>query len=154
MIGSAIRIDRTEKGIQVIVVANSQIMATQIADLFKKLVKHTDIRVVDVPVEQHTDGEVLVSTVGQLCKVIGGRKAVKLDKMKVIVFDEADFYFGEEGTVAQIKDKIVPKLPKNVQYILFSATFDDAAKDVIYDFVKESQSISLKKEALALDNIV
>jgi len=48
----------------------------------------------------------------------------------------------------------VPKLPKNVQYILFSATFDDAAKDVIYEFVKESQSISLKKEALALDNIV
>ena len=41
-----------------------------------------------------------------------------------------------------------------MQYILFSATFDDAAKDVIYDFVKESQSISLKKEALALDNIV
>ena len=48
----------------------------------------------------------------------------------------------------------MPKLPKNVQYILFSATFDDAAKDVIYEFVKESQSISLKKEALALDNIV
>ena len=100
MIGSAIRIDRTEKAIQVIVVANSQIMSTQIADLFKKLVKHTDIRVIDVPVEQSTDGEVLVSTVGQLCKMLGGRKAVKLDKMKVIVFDEADFYFGEEGTVA------------------------------------------------------
>ena len=88
------------RGKQVIVVANSQIMSTQIADLFKKLVKHTDIRVIDVPVEQSTDGEVLVSTVGQLCKMLGGRKAVKLDKMKVIVFDEADFYFGEEGTVA------------------------------------------------------
>ena len=85
-------------------VAHSQIMATRIANRYKKLVRHTDIRVVDVPVEQHTDGEVLVSTIDQLCKVLGDRKAVKLDKMKVIVFDEADFYFGEEGTVALIKD--------------------------------------------------
>ena len=91
MICSAVRIDRTEKAIQVIVVANSQIMATHITDLYKKLVRHTDIRVVDVPVEQHTDGEVLVSTIGQLCKVLEGRKAIELDKMKVIVFDEADF---------------------------------------------------------------
>jgi len=56
IIGSATRIDRTEKAIQVIVVAHSQIIATYIAYQYKKLVRHTDIRVVDVPVEQHTDG--------------------------------------------------------------------------------------------------
>ena len=38
----------------------------------------------------------------------------------------------------------MPKLPTNVQYILFSETLDNTAKDVIYEFVKESKSISLK----------
>lgn len=154
MIGSALRVARDDKSIQVIVIANAQIMATQIANLYKKLTQFTDIKVVDVPSEGHVDGQVLVTTVGKLCQHLGGRKKINLQKMKAIVFDEADCYFSEDGTVEQIKTKIVAKLPEEVQYIFFSATFDDAAKDKICDFVKESQSISLKKEALSLSNIV
>lgn len=64
MIGSAIRVDRADKSIQVIVICNAQIMSTQIAQLYTKLVQFAGIKVVDVPTEGHVDGQVLVTTVG------------------------------------------------------------------------------------------
>jgi len=154
MIGSIMRVDSKVHGIQVIVIANSKILATQIAAQYKKLVQFTSIKAVDATEEPVDGAHVIVTTLGKLKALLDGRKKPNMKEMKVIIFDEADFYFSNENDVALVKSKIVPALPKKVQYILFSATFPDEAKEVISDFVKEAKSIALKNDKLSLENLV
>lgn len=69
--------------------------------------------------------------------MMADRKKPKFSSLKVIIFDEADVYFDNENDI-QIVKHLAPTLPKNIQYVLFSATFKEEVKEVIYEFVKES----------------
>lgn len=53
----------------------------------------------------------------------------------------------------QINSQHLEKLPKKIQWVLFSATYPQDAQDTIYEFVKDAASIVLKKEKLQLDHI-
>lgn len=102
VIGSSQRIDRTNQKIQVIVIANTNIMVTQIADIYKKLVKHAGITVIDTHVEKSIEGQVLVSTVPKLQSLLTARRKPDLSNLKLLVFDEADVYFTEPSTLESL----------------------------------------------------
>jgi ATP-dependent RNA helicase RhlE len=66
--------------------------------------------------------DVLVATPGRLLDLVS-QNAVKLDKVEVLVLDEADRML-DMGFIRDIR-KIIALLPKKRQNLLFSATFSD-----------------------------
>ena len=99
VVGSVLRVDPTIKGTQVIVVCNAKVMVTQIAGIYKSLCEHAGISVIDTTEEAGTDAHIVVCTVGKMKALQSGKKRIKFDKLKVLVFDEADVYFSDAETV-------------------------------------------------------
>jgi ATP-dependent RNA helicase DDX19/DBP5 len=148
------RINRADPSTQVLVICNTKIMVTQIAGIYKKTVEFCGITVKDTTEEEGTNAQVLVCTTGKMKALASGRKKFKLDKLKVLVFDEADVYFTDDNYISDIHKYILPSFSHDIQYVFFSATYPSVVKSEISKFVKEAAAIELKNDKLALDNIV
>jgi len=87
-------------------------------------------------VDKGTTGpHIIVTTIGKLKALVDTQRTAKqkidLSALKMIVIDEADFFFGEEKNFTEIKtlhEKVIKPLPNPVQYVLFSATFTSLVK--------------------------
>lgn len=77
--------------------------------------------------------QILVSTPGRLIDLLQ-RKSVSLEKVKMIVLDEADRMF-DIGFLPQIK-QILSLAPKQRQTLMFSATMPKAISEVAAHFMK------------------
>ena len=81
--------------------------------------------------------EILVATPGRLLDLFQ-QNAVRFDKIQILVLDEADRML-DMGFIHDIK-RIIAKLPKKRQNLLFSATFSDEirtlAKGLLHDPVE------------------
>lgn len=70
---------------------------------------------------------------------MNARKSMNLSKLKCLVVDEADVFFGDERNNASLKT-IIAKQFRNldIQYILFSATFPDHVKKSISETIQQA----------------
>jgi ATP-dependent RNA helicase DDX19/DBP5 len=98
--------------------------------------------------------QVLVGTPGKIHQLYAMKRTLRLQQMKVVVFDEGDHLLAggfRDSSTRLLRE--VRKFNKKVQVLLFSATFNDAVKDFALRQVPNANQIFLAKEDLSLDVI-
>ena len=81
-------------------------------------------------------------------------KKLKLDNLKLIAIDEADFFFERPEDRAQVKDFYEKFVKEDVQKLFFSATYSEEVSKFIKALVPaKTIKIELQKAKLNLDGI-
>ena len=96
-----------------------------------------------------------MTTLGKLKAYYQGKQKLDLSGLRVVVIDEADFFFEDENNNKSLMQlhAYLQKLELKYQYVLFSATYPEEVSEKISEIVKEANQISLKVEQLKLDHI-
>ncbi len=87
--------------------------------------------------------EILIATPGRLLDHVG-QKTVMLNKVDILVLDEADRML-DMGFIPDIR-KIVALLPKTRQTLLFSATFSPEIKKLAAEFMRDPQTVEVARQ--------
>ena len=95
---------------------------------------------------------VVVGTPGRVYDMITQRQALKLNKLKLFVLDEADQML-DRGFKEQIYEIFSCGLPKDTQVALFSATMPSEALELTSKFMRDPATILVKRDELTLDGI-
>jgi len=118
-------------------------LAQQVADDFAEIAKASGLRVGvaygGVSMQQQARGNakahVLIATPGRL-QDLAERGSVRLDKVKILVLDEADRML-DMGFQPQV-DRLVRRIPKDRQTMFFSATLDGAVGHLARAYTKDA----------------
>ncbi|MEZ9446260.1 DEAD/DEAH box helicase [Vibrio splendidus] len=94
--------------------------------------------------------DILVATPGRLIDMYGQR-AVHFDEVEVLVLDEADRML-DMGFIEDI-NKIIARLPQNIQNLLFSATLSTPVRALAKSAISEAEEISIAKTDASKENI-
>ncbi|MFC1747741.1 DEAD/DEAH box helicase [Pseudomonadota bacterium] len=94
--------------------------------------------------------DILVATPGRLLDHVG-RKTVDLSKVEMLVLDEADRML-DMGFIRDIQ-KILAKLPKNKQTLMFSATFSDDIKKLSSGLLKSPAVVEVAQRNTASERV-
>ncbi|MCG6438095.1 DEAD/DEAH box helicase, partial [Vibrio parahaemolyticus] len=94
--------------------------------------------------------DVLVATPGRLLDMYGQR-AVYFEEVEMVVLDEADRML-DMGFIDSI-NKIIDRLPRDAQYLLFSATLSHKVRDLAKTAVNDPFEISIAANQASKSNI-
>lgn len=156
------RIDLSAKHVQVIVMCPTRELAVQVTGEFIKLSKYMGgVNVTPVyggqpiqrQIKQIRDGaQIVVGTPGRVIDHLK-RKTLKLDKLKIVVLDEADemLNMGFREDIEQILSFSSEDTPK--QTVMFSATMSTEIKKIMNRFFHNPEMISVKGKAPSADGI-
>lgn len=132
-------------------------MVGQIWQQIELLNKYTKYDVVQVKKEEKSPhiGQITVITPGN-CKKLKQLKKIKFDRVKMVVVDEADHFFGNEADrdvttrlIAQVDEEA-----KDVQKLFFSATYNEEVTAAIKKIIPDNSiSIRLKNKLLTLKGV-
>jgi translation initiation factor 4A len=163
-IGSLSIINPTDKFPQILVLATTRDLATQIWTVFSNISKHMNLNIQlciggtkvktntnkSDPYKNIRTAQVIVGTPGRVHEYIT-LKAFDPQKLKLFVLDEADALL-KDDFIEQIKNIIV-ELDANTQIAIFSATYPRTIIEIANAFMAEPKQILLKRENLSLDLI-
>lgn len=163
-IGSLSIVNPKENYPQVLVLATTRELATQIHTVFSNISKHMGINIQlciggtrvktnnnkSDPYRQIRTAHVLVGTPGRVFDYINAN-AFDAKKLKLFVMDEADALL-KEDFIDQIKS-IVTSLDANTQICVFSATYPREILEIASAIMTQPKEILLKRENLSLDLI-
>lgn len=134
---------------QALILVPTRELAVQVADSFKTYGRHLRLNVTTLfggvgmqpQVDQLRRGvDVLVACPGRLIDHLE-RGSVSLDGISVLVLDEADRML-DMGFLPAIK-RIVNRVPKQRQTLLFSATFEPRIKALALEFLKNPREVQV-----------
>lgn len=154
---SLLCIDPDDKGLQVLVFAHTRELVDQIYKQIELLNKYTNYNVVQVRKEDKKVqiGQITVMTAGK-CKSLVGMKRIKFDRLKMVVIDEADHFFGNEND-RDLTTSLLKKIDdskEGVQKLFFSATYEEHVRDAIKSIIPENaMSIRIKAAKLTLRGV-
>lgn len=94
--------------------------------------------------------DVVVATPGRLLDHVN-RRTVNLDKVEVLVLDEADHML-DLGFLPQIRD-VLRRLPRERQTMMFSATMPDSIEMIARDFMRDPVRIDIMPAGGAAEGI-
>ncbi|KHT65464.1 RNA helicase [Photobacterium gaetbulicola] len=94
--------------------------------------------------------DVLVATPGRLLDMYG-KRAVHFEEVEMLVLDEADRML-DMGFIDDI-NKIVDRLPEELQFLLFSATLSNKVRDLAKSVVENPHEISIAANQASKANI-
>ncbi|KAH7325935.1 P-loop containing nucleoside triphosphate hydrolase protein [Stachybotrys elegans] len=94
---------------------------------------------------------VVVGTPGTVQDIIR-RKQLDVSQLKLLVLDEADNMLDQQGLGDQCM-RVKTMLPKDVQILLFSATFPDKVSNYAMKFAPNSHILKLQKSELTVKGI-
>lgn len=94
--------------------------------------------------------EILIATPGRLLDHVG-MKTVALNKVDILVLDEADRML-DMGFIQDIR-KIITLLPAQRQMLLFSATFSADIKKLAEDFMQEPARVEVARQNATNDQV-
>jgi ATP-dependent RNA helicase DDX19/DBP5 len=125
--------------------------------VINSLTKFTDITTkLIVPEEKGMNGkikeQILSCTPGKLQELMKKRN-IEGGHIKMFVLDEADVMIGAENNMGGTVSNIKALLAKNVQVLLFSATYTENVRLFALSVVKDPIKIEVKKEDLTLQTI-
>ncbi len=147
------------RNIKALILTPTRELAIQISDCITDYTKYTSLRhcVVFGGVNQSSQTEklrkgvdILVATPGRLLDLMN-QGFVKLDFVRYFVLDEADRML-DMGFIHDIK-RILPKLPKEKQTLLFSATMPEAIASLSKSILRNPERIDIAPESSVVDTI-
>jgi len=132
-----------------LVIAPTRELAAQVAREFHLIARHTHMRCATVVGgeserrqldEIHKGAQVLVACPGRLIDFIE-RGIVKLDKIQVVIIDEADRLL-DMGFLPQLR-RIMRMVPKHRQTMMFSATMASGPEMIAREFLNTPQRVTI-----------
>jgi translation initiation factor 4A len=159
VIGSLERIDEAVKGTQVIIISPTRELSKQTTEVVSELSKYMEVSYMEVVggtdvFQCRSDldklPQIIIGTPGRILDMIN-KNSIYTDKLMSLIFDEADEILSQ-GFKETIYN-IVKSIPEKCQICLFSATIPDEIMELSTSFMREPQSILVKKEALTLEGI-
>jgi ATP-dependent RNA helicase DeaD len=148
-----------QSGVQAIVLCNTRELAHQVATEIASLGEQKGVKVVAIyggasmaqQLDALRDGaSVVVGTPGRVIDLLD-RGTLRLDKAKIAVLDEADEMLGV-GFFDDVM-KILSKMPKQRQTLLFSATLTPDIERLVRAHLKEPETILLSGDVLTVAGI-
>lgn len=158
-IGALSRVEQNKHYPQIIVVANTRLLASQIKKVIENVAKYMDIEVALCTGGNHRENtsndnirtsHVLVGTPGRLSSIIQQRY-INSRAVKTLILDETDVLLAD-NFVPQIID-IVNPLNKNTQICVFSATFTKETLKVTEKFLRDPYRVTIEKEKINVEEI-
>jgi ATP-dependent RNA helicase RhlE len=146
-------------GCRVLVLSPTRELSSQIADSFRAYGKHLGLSVAVVfggvphgPQRRALSGgiDVLVATPGRLLDHMGEGTA-RLDRVEVLVLDEADQML-DKGFLPAIR-KVVPTLPKQRQTLFFSATMPTEIGRLAADLLQNPARVEVAPVATTAERV-
>lgn len=153
------RVDEKDPNVQALVMAPTRELAQQILLVMRALGDYMGVKfhmciggtsVRDDQRKLESGVQVIVGTPGRVNDMIQ-RGALKTDKIKMFVLDEADEMLSR-GFKDQIYE-VFKSLPNDVQVVLLSATMPSEVLEVTKKFMRDPIQILIKKEELTLEGI-
>jgi len=147
------------KAARTLILTPTRELAVQIAEGFATYGKHLSLRrtVIHGGVSQNpqiaaiaTGTDVLIATPGRLLDLINQRR-VDLTKVEVFVLDEADRML-DMGFIRDVR-KIIDRLPKTRQTLLFSATMPAEVDGLARSILKDHERIEVTPPATTVERI-
>lgn len=159
VIGSLERIDVETKATQVIIISPTRELSKQTTEVVSELSKYMGVSYLEVVggtdvFQCRSDldklPQIIIGTPGRILDMIN-KKSIFTDKLMGLIFDEADeiLSYGFKETIYNI----VKCIPEQCQICLFSATIPDEILELSTSFMRNPESILVKKEALTLEGI-
>eukprot|EP00180_Rhodochaete_pulchella_P000199 Plantae.Rhodophyta-Rhodochaete_pulchella.ctg11367.p1 GENE.Plantae.Rhodophyta-Rhodochaete_pulchella.ctg11367~~Plantae.Rhodophyta-Rhodochaete_pulchella.ctg11367.p1 ORF type:complete len:338 (-),score=60.97 Plantae.Rhodophyta-Rhodochaete_pulchella.ctg11367:556-1569(-) len=158
------RVDEKVDLPQALCLAPTREVARQIKDVVETLGKFMKVKVflalppteeekktAPRPTRESARGQIVVGTPGKVISFLQSR-VINPSKIKVFVLDEADQMVNYAGMGDQTI-RIKRFLPKEVQSILFSATYADAVRHMAEAVAPHSDKIEVKREELSLARV-
>ncbi|MDB6138161.1 MAG: box helicase [Verrucomicrobiaceae bacterium] len=154
------RVDANDASIQVLIMCPTRELASQVAEeiaklaAFKKGVRELPIyggASYDRQFRGLRSGpQIVIGTPGRLLDHINSG-AIKLDKLKMVILDEADRML-DMGFRDDL-EKILEAVPETRQTVLFSATIPPGIRKMIERFTNDPAQIRIEATALTIPNI-
>lgn len=148
-----------QRVIRALVLTPTRELALQISDCFTDYSKYTDLKHTAVfggvkqrsQVEKLRSGvDILIATPGRLLDLMG-QGFVKLDSLAFLVLDEADRML-DMGFIADIR-RLVSRLPRRRQTMLFSATMPDAIVSLSRSMLHYPERIEVTPQASTVEEV-
>ncbi|EKO3477845.1 DEAD/DEAH box helicase [Vibrio fluvialis] len=148
-----------KKRIRALILVPTRELAIQVADKVAQYGQHTGLTTLAMygGVEEQAQKlrliegvDVLVATPGRLLDMYGQR-AVYFEEVEMVVLDEADRML-DMGFIESI-NKIIDRLPRDAQYLLFSATLSHKVRDLAKTAVNDPFEISIAANQASKSNI-
>ena len=145
-----------QRYVQALILAPTRELALQVADSMIQYGKHMDVRVLAVyggqpygpQISRLNRGvDVVVGTPGRLIDLIE-RNALNIKHVRTVVLDEADEMLNM-GFIEDV-EKILAETPAERQTALFSATLPPRIRTLANRFMRDPQSVNIKRETLTL----
>ena len=141
---------------QALILAPTRELALQVADSMIEYGKHLNVRVLAVyggqpygpQISNLKRGvDIVVGTPGRLNDLLE-RKVLNLSEIRTVVLDEADEMLNM-GFIEEV-EKILAETPAQRQTALFSATLPARIRTLANRFMRDPQSVNIKRETLTL----
>jgi len=150
------RIDLSLKQPQALVLAPSRELARQIMGVIREMGKFMNglevfPAVPDSSRRGKVEAQVVVGTPGTVMD-LARKRIMDVSRLQVLVLDEADNMLDQQGLGDQCK-KVKMQLPKDIQVVLFSATFPDNVVRYAGQFAPNANELRLKHEELTVEGI-
>lgn len=152
--------DGNSRDIQGVVITPTRELAIQVSDEINKIGQHKGIRALPIYGGQDyrwqmkglSNGpQIIVGTPGRLIDHIVLRKTIKIDRVSILVLDEADEML-DMGFRDDL-ETILRETPASRQTLLFSATMSDTIKKLARKYMKDPFSIVTSPKKLAVPAI-
>jgi superfamily II DNA/RNA helicase len=154
------RLRPEKKSCRVLVLSPTRELSGQITDSFKTYGRYVrplavQLAIGGVPINRQIramahGAEVLVATPGRLLDLVNSH-AVKLDKVEVLVLDEADRML-DMGFIHDIK-KVVAMVPKDRQTLFFSATMPQEITRLADSMLRDPAKVSVTPQASTAERV-
>lgn len=147
------------EAVQALILTPTRELALQITEEAQKLKKAKDINILaayggkDIGSQLkklHKGIHLIIATPGRLLDHLE-RKTIDLSKLKTFVLDEADqmLLMGFKNEV----ESIIKETSKKRQTLCFSATLNSDVKRLAYRYMKDPETVAIRKEEVTLDAI-